>query len=121
MNTCHRLFWPTWVVQPWPAGCLCTWRETVAVLVFSGVGLAVGCSGKSSINPTSAARQALEMHDTNGDAVLSAEKLKSCPGIRCELTRYDTNTDGQLTAEEIAARIGTFLNDSARFMSLVAR
>lgn len=117
MDTGYRFFWPSQFVQLRSAGSLCAWQKTVTILVGAGVGLAVGCSGQSSINPASAARLAVEMHDTNGDEVLSAEELKSCPGIGCELARYDTNSDGQLTAEEIAGRIDTFLDGSARFMS----
>ena len=84
----------------------------VASVVF-----ATGCGDKSKIDPKSAARRAIELYDTDGDAVLSDHELESCPGIKQEISRYDTDRDGQLNADEIANRIRTFLETSARLMS----
>jgi hypothetical protein len=62
------------------------------------------------INVSAAARQAIELYDTNHDGKLSAEELAKCPGILISIAAYDANHDKFIDEPEIQNRLSHLLN-----------
>jgi hypothetical protein len=54
-----------------------------------------------SVDLASAAVQAMELYDTNGDGALDDEELKRCPGLLLKTERYDKDGNGSLSQSEI--------------------
>jgi hypothetical protein len=88
---------------------------------------AIGCSqGPSRIDPPSidvetAAAQAIELYDKNGDEKLSKEELSQCPGVEASLTLYDTNGDQAVDRAEFAQRLGELLRSRVGLTNLRSR
>jgi hypothetical protein len=88
-------------------------RSIVAFILALVVG---GCSSgpqrvkAPKINVNAAARQAIELYDTNHDGKLSVEELAKCPGILISIDAYDANHDKFVDEQEIQNRLSHLLN-----------
>jgi hypothetical protein len=60
--------------------------------------------------PAEAGKQALAEYDKNGDGLLDAKELESCPALKKSLKALDTNGDGRLSAQEIADRVQSYVD-----------
>lgn len=66
-----------------------------------------GCSGgpdrfdAPDVDLSSAASQAIELYDTNGDGVLDEKELSKCPGLLLKRASYDADGNGSLAEAEI--------------------
>jgi hypothetical protein len=71
----------------------------------------VGCSRGPArfvapeVDPKAAAVEAIERYDVNGDAALSKEELRQCPGVLSKLAAYDQDGSASLDEQEIVKRI----------------
>jgi hypothetical protein len=69
--------------------------------------LAVGCSSRPgairppSVNPSRAARAAIEQYDRDGDGLLSEAEWSASPELSAVAENYDTSADRVLSADEI--------------------
>jgi len=63
------------------------------------------------INPTAAARQAIELYDTDHDGKLSQEELARCPGVLISIGRYDANRDKMIDGEEFRTHLENLLKN----------
>src|SRR3954466_13016517 len=84
--------------------------KSATSVIFAGLLVAVSISsgcGKSNrvtvdkYDPATAAAKAIEAYDRNGDGKLSAEEVKSSPGLSEGSSRIDKNRDGILTSDEL--------------------
>lgn len=62
------------------------------------------------LDPVSAARQAMELFDSDKDGVIDRSELAECPGLKAALPKTDSDRDGKLTEAEIAARLKFFVD-----------
>jgi len=75
----------------------------------------LGCSRTPSrfeapeVNAESAASQAIELYDGNGDKALSKEELAKCPGILSKIALYDQNGNNSVEQDEISERVADLL------------
>ena len=75
----------------------------------------LGCSRGPSrfkapgVDSESAAAQAIELYDANGDGALNREELGKCPGILSKLAVYDENRNGSVEQQEIFRRLSELL------------
>jgi len=87
---------------------------------------AVGCSGgppalrPPSLDPESAAEQAIELYDKDEDGVLSLSELKACPGMLAFLEIYDRDNDQMISPEEIVRRLQEFIDSRSALCKLSA-
>jgi hypothetical protein len=58
-----------------------------------------------SVDPSVAAKRALDLYDKDDSGALDARELAACPGLLAARERYDANHDGQISGDEIAARL----------------
>lgn len=85
----------------------------VALILVSIVG---GCYNgpqrvkAPKVNVSAAARQAIELYDTNHDGKLSPEELANCPGILISIDAYDANHDKFVDEQEIQNRLSHLVN-----------
>lgn len=95
------------------------------VLIAGSLAFA-GCSGGSnkvplpSFDPEDSASKAMELHDANGDGVLSGEELDGAPGLKAAMKNLDADGDGQINAEDIADRIRAWEEQRVGLMSITA-
>jgi hypothetical protein len=54
-----------------------------------------------SVDPPSAAVQAMELYDSNEDGALDNDELKKCPGLLLKKERYNADGNGSLSQSEI--------------------
>ena len=79
--------------------------------------LIVGCTGgpervkPPKIDPSAAAKQAMELYDLNHDGKLSLEELAKCPGVLVSIDRYDSNHDKAIDQEEFSTRLTNLLKN----------
>src|SRR4051812_31085475 len=79
--------------------------------------IVVGCSGGPErvkpprIDPSSAAKQALELYDVNHDGKLNQEELAPCPGVLISIDRYDTNHDKVIDQDEFSTHLTNLLKN----------
>jgi hypothetical protein len=73
------------------------------------------------VDADSAAAQAIEMYDSNGDKALSKSELAKCPGVLGKLALYDRNNNGSVEQEEIRVRISELLKYGTGGTTLSAR
>ena len=92
-------------------------RSAQQKLVFAlGTALAAGCSSQPDafeapdVNAESAAEQALDLYDSNGDDALNRQELTRCPGMLGKMKLYDANSNGSLERDEIVQRVAELLN-----------
>jgi hypothetical protein len=96
-------------VYPW----LSTLRGNGAISLI--VLAQLGCSRTPdrfeapTVNPESAALQAIELYDSNGDKSLDTEELAKCPGILSKIALYDQNGNKSVEQDEIAKRLADLL------------
>jgi hypothetical protein len=89
------------------------WRQRVVLVAI----LVAGCSGGQErvkpprIDRASAAKQAIELYDTNHDGKLSKEELAKCPGVLISIDGYDTNHDKFVDEEEILNHLNQLLRN----------
>jgi hypothetical protein len=77
-----------------------------ALLFFCGCGsLTKPRLQVPSVDPQSAATQAIGSYDKDGDGQLNESELAACPAISHAHSRYDTNGDGKVSQDEIAQRL----------------
>jgi len=85
-----------------------------------------GCTGRpgrvdvADIDPSTAASQALEIYDSDGDDRLSDAELRNVPGILKWKALYDLDSDQFVTGEEIAERLEKWQADKLAFRSINA-
>lgn len=91
-------------------GAACTTSKVLLaalpMLLFGGCG-ASSRSGATPprVDPATAAAEAVERMDSDGDSHVSPLEAVASPAIASEFRRYDVNGDGQLSADEIESRI----------------
>jgi len=99
--------------------------KSATSVIFAGLLVAVSISsgcGKSNrvtvdkYDPATAAAKAIEAYDRNGDGKLSAEEVKSSPGLSEGSSRIDKNRDGILTSDELQARFQALQSQSASML-----
>jgi hypothetical protein len=89
--------------------------------------LLTGCYGTSrrvavaDVDPSSAARQAIELYDTNSDSKLNDDELGAVPGVLKWKSLYDLDADGFVSRAEISQRIKKWQSDKIGLRSLSAR
>ncbi len=89
------------------------WSKVALVLAF----IFSGCSGgpqrvkPPKINVNAAARQAIELYDTNHDGKLSAEELEKCPGVLIGIDAYDANHDKFIDEQEFQDHLAHLLKN----------
>lgn len=85
--------------------------SSIGQLAVLAVAASIGCSGgprriqPPAIDPETAAAEAVELYDTNGDSLLDQQELVRCPGLLSNLGAYDLDGSGTLSTEEIAERL----------------
>ncbi len=97
-------------------------RFGLATLLLVFVAMA-GCGDPSAlrppdVDPAAAAAAAMEQYDTNGDGLLSAGELESCPGLAKMIKAYDSDTDGSISEAELASRIQQFVSSGAALVPM---
>ena len=76
----------------------------------------VGCSGGPSrvevpdYDIPQVSQQAIELHDKDGDVVLSAAELKQAKSLQSAISRLDSDKDGTLTVDEVAKRLQKYID-----------
>ncbi len=86
--------------------------------------LSLGCSGGPKpvdpvdVDSSSAAAQALELYDANGDGSLDDSELGAVPGIRDAKSFYDKDGDGLVSGDEIVARLDSWNEQGLGFRQL---
>ena len=77
------------------------------IICLAILSTAVGCGDRSMyiVDPVKASKAAIEQYDKNGDSLLDATELKSCPGLLNALKPFDDSKDKKLSQEEIAEEI----------------
>ena len=73
------------------------------------------------VDPSGAAKKAMDQYDTNNDGQLSAEELVACPAILKDLEFFDANSDGNVSDDEIKARIQSWHDSRTGIMSTDGR
>ncbi len=97
--------------------------KTFVIAALTIVALA-GCSSQPravtmpEIDPSTAAQQAVELCDKNGDGKLSDEELKSIPGILKWKQLYDLDGDKFVSQQEIVERLKKWQSDKLAFRSI---
>ena len=77
----------------------------------------IGCSrgparfAAPEVDPQAAAVEAIELYDVNGDAALSKEELRRCPGILSKLAAYDQDGGESLDEQEIVKRLSALFKN----------
>jgi hypothetical protein len=71
-----------------------------------------------SVDPQTAAAEAIRLYDSDRDGRLSQTELKACPGIQTVRDRYDTDGDGQVTQEEVVARLEHLYSQSVGLLAV---
>ena len=80
-------------------------------MVWATVGAAVGCGAGAarihppSVDPSSAAEEAIVLYDSDSDGALNEAEYSKCPAFVKHLAQYDANGDGSIDRDEIEARI----------------
>jgi hypothetical protein len=78
----------------------------LSILLFAGCGRSTSTRVElPSVDARSAAAEAIEQYDKDGDAHLNDSELASCPAINNVRQRYDKDGDRQVSEEEIAQRL----------------
>jgi hypothetical protein len=87
--------------------------------------LSIGCQNAAyegfqppSISSSTAAGEALESYDTNGDGSLDNTELSECPAILANLSNYDTDGNEAVSRDELAARFNMLFSDGATFTNV---
>jgi hypothetical protein len=84
-----------------------------------------GCTASSvkppGVDADGAAAAAIELHDKDGDALLSEKELAACPGLLATLTVSDTSGDKQLSQEEISAKLNAAFGGRTGLTSVSCR
>jgi hypothetical protein len=99
-------------------------RQGAVSLIFF---VLVGCSHTPTgfeapdVNTESAAVQAIELYDRNGDKSLDKKELTKCPGILSKIDFYDQNANGSVEQGEIAQRLSDLLKYGTGGTGLTAR
>ena len=93
----------------------------VSLFLLSGCSRTPAQFEAPDVNTQSAAVQAIEQYDGNGDKSLSTEELAKCPGILSKITLYDLNADKAVDQEEIATRLAELLKYGTGGTALTAR
>jgi hypothetical protein len=83
----------------------CVAGLTVLLATFAGCSHQPARVEPPSFNASSAAQQALEKYDKNGDGVISGDELAKSPALKSALSRLDANGDKGVSADEIVERI----------------
>lgn len=83
--------------------------SSLLILIFAGCSRTPGRFEAPDVNTESAAVQAIELYDSNGDKALDKKELAKCPGILSKIDLYDQNTNGGVEQSEIAQRLSDLL------------
>jgi len=95
------------------------------ILCLAFLSILTGCSNGPPalrapyLDPESAAADAIELYDKDGDGQLSVAELEDCSGILASISAYDKNGDEQVSAEEIAQRLQTFVDSKVAIGRLI--
>jgi hypothetical protein len=108
---------------------MCASRGTILLIsVVVAADALLGCSrGPTAIKvppikPEAAAEGALALYDKNGDGVLGADELASCPALVDALKNHiDTNNDQRLSKEELTERFAMWAHGGVGISYLVCR
>lgn len=77
--------------------------------------LAVGCQrapknlSPPPLDPTAAAKQAVELFDTDKDGIINSAELDSSPGLKAAVRTTDSDGDGGLSETEIRDRLELYV------------
>jgi len=95
------------------------------IFCVAALGIMAGCSSGPPalrapyLDPDSAAEDAIELYDKDGDELLSLAELEACPGILASISAYDKNGDQQVSAEEISQRLQRFVDSKVAVGRLI--
>lgn len=89
------------------------------ILLVSGCGDGVDTSAPK-LDPQEMSVKAMELYDTNKDAVLDTEELEQSPALFSAMARLDSDRDRNVTVEEIAERFEEYNSLSTHIPSQVA-
>jgi hypothetical protein len=81
------------------------WVSALLVVAVAGCSRGPARFAAPKVNPASAAAEAIKLYDADGDAMLSEEELRKCPGILARLALYDQDGNKSLDEQEIQQRI----------------
>jgi hypothetical protein len=85
-------------------------RLLLLVIVVAGCSNSPERYQTPEVDVTSAAAQAIELYDANGDGALDKNELARCPGILAKLAAYDSDGSQSVSAKEIERHLGRLLN-----------
>lgn len=94
------------------------------VMLAITLALAIGCGGglpalqPPDVDPAEAAKQAIALYDQDGNAVLAADELEACPGLKLMLDAYDTDSDTAISQAEIQDRLQKYVDSGAALVPL---
>jgi hypothetical protein len=77
------------------------WQTTFALCLFAGCSGRPGAIRPPNVNASSAASQAIQLYDRNGDGQLSKDEWLASAAVASVAAAYDKNADGKLSAHEI--------------------
>ena len=108
---------------------MCASRGTILMIsVVVAADALLGCSrGPTAIRvppiqPEAAAEGALLLYDKNGDGLLSADELASCPALVDALKNHiDKNNDQRLSKEELTERFAMWAHGGVGLSYLICR
>jgi hypothetical protein len=90
-------------------------------LILAGCSRTPGRFEAPQVDAESAALQAVELYDNNGDTSLDKKELVNCPGILSKIDFYDQNSNGSVEQTEIAQRLSDLLKYGTGGTGLTAR
>jgi hypothetical protein len=110
------------------ARCLPTFRIVRSLLVITAAAIIGGCGqgrrhavDMPSIDPSAAAKKAIELYDKNGDGSIDEMELAAGPGIYAARDRYDADGNHEITKDEIAAHLTSLYASGTPWVSAVCQ
>lgn len=85
--------------------------------------LLIGCSSAPrpivmpSLNPDTAANEALAEYDANRDGFLDSDELARCPALAKNIRIWDTDRDGRLSHAEIKGRLSSYVKSKTAILN----
>ena len=89
-----------------------------AVVIFTGCTGGPAAIPAPKIKPKQASAKAMELHDQDGDEILSEKELQAVPGLAYAAERADEDDDGGLSKAEIETMVEGWSEKSIGLMTL---